>query len=39
MKPVQLGMEDDIMNLISVQEGSGFADKQNVFGMVCYLTC
>ena len=34
----QLGMEDDIINLISVQDGSGSADMQNVFGMVSYLT-
>ena len=36
--PVQLGMEDDIMNLIGVQDRSGSADMQNVFGMISYLT-
>ena len=29
--PVQLGMEDDIMNLIGVQDGRGSGDLQNVF--------
>ena len=36
--PVQLGIEDDIINLISIQDGSGSADMQNVFGVVSYLT-
>ena len=31
-------MEDDIINLISVQDGGGSANMQNVFGMVSYLT-
>ena len=36
--PVQLDMEDDLMNLIGVQDRSGSADMQNVFEMVSYLT-
>ena len=38
LEPMQLGMEDNIMNLIGVQDGNGSADTQNVFGMVSYLT-
>ena len=34
--PIHLGMEDDIMSLIGVQDRNGSADMQNVFGMVSY---
>ena len=33
-----VSMEDDIINLIGVQDGTDSADLQNVFGMVSYLT-
>ena len=32
MGPVQLGMEDDLINLVGVQDRSGSTDMQNVFG-------
>ena len=36
--PLHLGMEDDIMSLIGIQDRNGSADMQSVFGMVSYST-